>query len=315
MMSYLKLALNPKDIISCERVINVPRRGVGETAWAKLVDWSSTSGISICEALGLVQGDESQLNALYKNLGLSIRAVSGIKSFRDLVRQSNDIMQSNNLAEGLEKIIDLICYREYIQKGEDNVDLERQGKLSRIDQLLMLASEMEAAYDEESNNADRMQIARSFIDRAALSSSDEYENTDSSLVKIMTMHAAKGLEFDIVYIPSCVEGLIPHLSYDRDEFDSWEKMDEETRLFFVSMTRAKTDLRLFFTKEHSLHGPTNRRPNKPSRFLDAILTSGYAAPLVDHEQKGDRQVNGKQHAPNRKLRPNEARHHRRALRR
>jgi ATP-dependent exoDNAse (exonuclease V) beta subunit len=90
----------------------------------------------------------------------------------------------------------------------------------------------------------------------------------------MTMHAAKGLEFDVVFVPGCVEGLVPLFNPDRG--DSVDDLEEETRLFFVSMTRAKEELRLSYTRVHAIQGPTNRRPNIPSRYLADVVKSGHA---------------------------------------
>lgn len=119
----------------------------------------------------------------------------------------------------------------------------------------------------------RLAIARAFLDEAALySGADEGQDVDG--VRLMTMHAAKGLEFEIVFVPGCVEGLVP--LFDPERGDTDKDLEEETRLFFVSMTRAKRELRLVHTKVHAHHGMANRRYNKPSRYLRDVLQSGHA---------------------------------------
>jgi DNA helicase-2/ATP-dependent DNA helicase PcrA len=120
--------------------------------------------------------------------------------------------------------------------------------------------------------------ARAFLDEAALYSGAD-EGADIDGVRLMTMHAAKGLEFEIVFVPGCVEGLVPLFNPDRG--DTQDDLEEETRLFFVSMTRAKVELRLSYTKMNALQGPANRRPNFPSRYLADVVKSGHA--VVEEE--------------------------------
>ena len=117
----------------------------------------------------------------------------------------------------------------------------------------------------------RLELARAFLDEAALYSGAD-EGTDVDGVRLMTMHAAKGLEFEIVFVPGCIEGLVPLYSPGRG--DTEKELEEETRLFFVSMTRAKRELRLVFSEWMRHQGPANTRQNKPSRFLRDIAQAG-----------------------------------------
>jgi DNA helicase-2/ATP-dependent DNA helicase PcrA len=120
--------------------------------------------------------------------------------------------------------------------------------------------------------------ARAFLDEAALYSGAD-EGADVDGIRLMTMHAAKGLEFEVVFVPGCVEGLVPLFNPERG--DTVDDLEEETRLFFVSMTRAKSDLRLSYTRVNALQGPQNRRPNIPSRYLQDVVKSGHA--VVEEE--------------------------------
>ncbi|KAL4517812.1 hypothetical protein Ndes2526A_g02190 [Nannochloris sp. 'desiccata'] len=134
----------------------------------------------------------------------------------------------------------------------------------------------EALVSNDSNESSRDELlatARAFLDEAALYSGAD-EGADVDGVRLMTMHAAKGLEFEIVFIPGCVEGLVPLFNPDRG--GTADDLEEETRLFFVSMTRAKMELRLSHTTMNALQGPANRRPNIPSRYLADVVQSGHA---------------------------------------
>ena len=136
----------------------------------------------------------------------------------------------------------------------------------------------------------RLAIARAFLDEAALySGADEGQDVDG--VRLMTMHAAKGLEFDVVFVPGCVEGLVPLFDPARGDKDG--DLEEETRLFFVSMTRAKRELRLVHTRMHAHQGAANRWENKPSRFLQDILDSGHAEGVSLNKYKNNSRYNFK----------------------
>lgn len=304
-MAYIKVALNPMDQLSFDRVVNKPRRGVGEATLMKIREYGATQGMSTCELLQIGRDDTAHLGSILKEgIGLPSRAITGIEKFSTVVRNIRNVLEEKKLGAAIADILDIIEYKEYISTSGKEESADLQAKLFRINQLVSIASQDLSLYDKwdpeeveplnlSLTNTD---VARRFLDHVALSSSDDQpsnddqSNFDDTLppVRLMTMHAAKGLEFDHVYIPSCVEGLIPHSGVDEnDTMDQWEKMDEETRLFFVSMTRAKTKLKLYYTNEHITHGHSNRRPNKPSRFLESVLLSGHAVKVSYNEEQDE----------------------------
>lgn len=168
-------------------------------------------------------------------------------------------------------------------KQETSSSKSSTGKNKKYKDFIETASVATEASDsndaiESLSRDELLATARAFLDEAALYSGAD-EGADIDGVRLMTMHAAKGLEFEIVFVPGCVEGLVPLFNPDRG--DTEDDLEEETRLFFVSMTRAKVELRLSHTRMNALQGPANRRPNIPSRYLADVVKSGHA--VVEEE--------------------------------
>lgn len=138
--------------------------------------------------------------------------------------------------------------------------------------------------DEIESAAKRLSLAQSFLDESALYSISEEDTPEAAGVRLMTMHAAKGLEFDVVFVPGCNEGLVPLVR--EGALDRTSELEEETRLFFVSLTRAKKDIRLMFSREHSAAQHLGlRKDTRPSRFLRDILQSGFAEQHVVQDNR------------------------------
>ena len=325
-MAYLRLAVTLDDDVALMRVVNVPKRGLGEASLGKLAAEAASRGLpSVCR---LLFSNDQELSGVVSGG----KATVAVESFRAVVLEAREAVATLPLPAALQRILDLVGYREHVRGGgcgsgkgeEEEVVVER---LSRLEQLVEAAADAQKKYgdgddsneeedvfdiilspEEPSSTSDStvysvasetpkskdglyLNRARAFLDEASLHSGGSgttsdggglAEEADVDGVRLMTMHAAKGLEFDIVFVPGCVEGLIPLVYRDASTSSSEadpEDLAEEARLFFVSMTRAKSELRLSHTEVNMLYGGGGGRggmatPNKPSRYLLDILASG-----------------------------------------
>ena len=252
-MAYLKLALHMSDVLSLERVINTPKRGIGPAAMKVLGGAAEAQGTNTAEyVFGAMHEDD---------IPVSKSARKSLNEFLDLVRSIRMKLEQNEpLHDVLGYIVDSTGYREYVL-GVKEEDSKKHVRFSNIEQLIDMSRNISV---ENVADGDSVQMARAFVGDAAVYAEDDAPG--NAPVQIMTMHAAKGLEFNRVYVPFFVEGLIPCVVQQESSMDPWEQMDEETRLMFVSITRAKDSLCVSYNKDVR-HG----RSNKPSRFFSLMF--------------------------------------------
>lgn len=233
-MAYLRCAANPNDEINLKRIINVPKRGIGDTSIAKLDAYSIGNAVSFSIALRRVN-----------DAGVSGAAVRGLTSFVALIDEL-----SARLGEGpgsvLRKAVEASGYMKELE-GENTV--ESAGRLENLAELIGVASEF-THVDE-------------FLEQVALVSDTDQLDSDNH-VTLMTMHAAKGLEFPAVFIVGMEEGIFPHSRALNDMIE----LEEERRLAYVGITRAQEQLMVSHAWSRNLYGSTQYNP--PSRFLDEI---------------------------------------------
>ena len=234
LLAYLKLIYQPFDRASFERIVNVPRRGLGQTSVTRFLTWQGQYGMSIIDALINVKNCEE----------LTPRAK---KSFAELGGYLNDLSKlatDTSPDELLEKIIRLFDYRAYLDDGTPSGEsrLENVAELTGMAKTFLNLSE--------------------FLEEVALVSSAD--QTADKAVTLMTLHAAKGLEFPMVFMVGMEEGIFPG---QRAEYEP-AAMEEERRLCYVGMTRAREELVLTFATSRLLYG--SRQYNLPSRFLADI---------------------------------------------
>lgn len=248
LLGYLRLLSNPDDDISLTRVINVPKRGIGDTTVAKLADAASQRGVSIYRVLETVD-----------DLGLSSRTRNALVEFFDMIANLHRMVDYLSVTELTEQILEKSQYR--IELQNENT-LESRARLENIDEFLSVTMEF------EKNNEDKSLV--SFLTDLALiadidSMNDaESDEQDGDAVVLMTMHSAKGLEFPVVFIVGMEEGVFPH---SRAFLDN-EELEEERRLAYVGITRAEEKLFLSCAQIRTLFGRTTANP--ASRFLDEI---------------------------------------------
>ena len=260
-LAYLKLIINPHDDVSMRRVINVPARGIGKGVMDSLQAIQSDAVVAdtpLLLAAGL--GEVSSARSLWAKLvyavdegTLQARAVASLKAFRDLIVSLADAARHDSVSIAIGKMLDQSGYLQDLRK-EDSEEAN-----DRIENLMELVS---AARDYESHDAEAS--LGGFVDRLSLLSEvDEESGTRNAKVWLMTMHAAKGLEFPLVIIAGMEEGLFPHSRSSEDQ-----EIEEERRLCYVGMTRAQSRLIITGAARRRVFG--EYQSTEPSRFLDEI---------------------------------------------
>jgi len=252
-IAYLKLALNPNDSIALMRVINTPARGVGKTTLDDIERRAKDFGVSHWETINIIV-EQSLLPA---------RAVSALKSFRDIV--NNLAERARDAAEPISEIVKAaVIDTGYERALKDENTEEAEGRLLNLEELVNAAVESEQ----------RGETLRDFLDHAALVSDTDQYKTEAQ-VTLMTMHAAKGLEFPLVFIAGLEEGLFPHSRANESQND----LEEERRLCYVAITRAEKYLYLTHAMRRRVYG--EEAPSEPSRFL-----MEFPLELIEDQSKG-----------------------------
>ncbi|SEN67390.1 DNA helicase PcrA [Paenibacillus sp. OV219] len=247
-LAYLRLISNPDDDICFQRIVNVPKRGIGDTTVAKLADEAGLRGISVFALLEQIDW-----------LDVTGRARTALTEFRDMIDNLTRMVEYLSVTELTEKILELSGYREELNRENT---LESKARLENIDEFLSVTQEF------ENRNEDKSLV--SFLTDLALIADidsmdkDESENEVKDAVVLMTMHSAKGLEFPIVFIIGMEEGIFPHSRALNDN----DELEEERRLAYVGITRAEKRLFLTCARMRTLFGRTSA--NMPSRFLREV---------------------------------------------
>jgi DNA helicase-2/ATP-dependent DNA helicase PcrA len=242
-LAYLKLIANPSDGLSLKRIINIPPRGIGEKTIEKVETFSRERGLSLYE--GLMQELEEE--------GFAPVTHAKIEEFIHLIEEFRKEMRSLPLSQ---LTLAVLAKTGYLHRLKEEGTEEAFSKIENIDELINVMTAFEQGGEEVS--------LETFLDKVSLVTDvDLYENKGNR-ISLMTLHCAKGLEFPMVFIVGIEEGLLPH--YRRGE--EIEDMEEERRLFYVGITRAKERLFLSRAEKRSTFGLG--RANLPSRFLDEL---------------------------------------------
>jgi DNA helicase-2/ATP-dependent DNA helicase PcrA len=239
-LAYLHLINNPRDDVALLRVINRPPRRIGKTTITRLMDHAGRYGLTLLEAAresGLIES-------------LNKRAAVAVAKFVAMFDQLTE-KATAPVKELVDHVLDKSDYRKHLADSDDETDQER---LANIEELLTAAMQ----FDEQNPGIGHLE---DFLEQASLvADTDAWEN-DTDKVTLMTMHAAKGLEFPVVFIIAMEEGLLPH---ERSRNDP-EQLEEERRLLFVGITRAEEELELSLAVQRDFRG--ERRMTVPSMFL------------------------------------------------
>ncbi|HEY2814284.1 MAG TPA: UvrD-helicase domain-containing protein [Acidimicrobiales bacterium] len=254
-LAYVRAVVNPVDEVSVKRVVNVPKRGVGDSTIGRLDAWANAHGVAFIEALRRAE-----------DAGVTGRAVKGIAEFLDLLDAFTETM-ADGPASMLEAIFDRTGYVAELQAEHS---IESEGRLENLAELIGVARE----FDD----------VNAFLEQVSLvADTDELpEGADETSTILMTLHAAKGLEFPSVFLIGMEDGVFPHLR----SLGEPDELEEERRLAYVGITRARERLYLTNAWSRMLYGATQYNP--PSRFLDEIPTH-----LVQHAE-GSRETRSRQ---------------------
>ncbi len=255
-LAYLKLMDNPSDGLSLKRIINVPSRGIGEKTIEKIEAFSREKGLSLYEGLKQVMAEDGQTPAIKAKM-------------REFIQLIEELRKDAGFLTLSQLTLALLAKTEYLQRLKEEGTDEAFSKMENIDELINVMMGLEQGEEKVS--------LESFLDKVSLVSDVDLYEDKGNRVSLMTLHCAKGLEFPVVFIVGIEEGLLPH--YRRGE--EIEDMEEERRLFYVGMTRAKQRLFLSRAEERSTFGVG--RANLASRFLDELPME-----LMQHEEKRGR---------------------------
>ena len=257
-IAYLKAVVNPADEVSIKRVINEPKRGVGDTSIAKLDAWANSTGQTFSAALR--RADET---------GVGGAALRGIGAFVELV----DALEGY-VADGPAVVLGEAIERSgLIAQFEAENTVEAHGRIENLSELI--------------GSAEKFETVDEFLEQVSLVSDTDQISGDDSKVVLMTLHSAKGLEYPIVFLVGMEEGIFPHVRALTEP----DEMEEERRLAYVGITRAEEKLHLSHAWSRNLFGSTQYNP--PSRFVeeipgDLLLSSGSPKTYGRPSDRGDR---------------------------
>ena len=240
-IAYLRLIHNTQDNVSLLRIINVPVRGIGHRTLSQLQSWAKAHNSSFFDAIEQVSSEKILPQRISQ-------ALAGFNAaMAELTAQSHEL----SLSALVDKVLERTRYKEHILNKEDGDD-----RWENIVELRSVASEYDDLNPEEALAA--------FLEKVSLVSDIDELDEKVDAVTLITLHQAKGLEFPVVFIVGLEEGILPH----RKSFDDPEEMEEERRLCYVGITRAKERLYLLRSYRRSLFGGSTANP--PSRFLQDI---------------------------------------------
>lgn len=243
-LAYLTLIANPKDNLSFTRVVNEPKRGIGASTVEKLASAAEEMGWSLYEAA---------LNA--GSINLSARAAKKVESFALMIQDFRKMAEFLPVTELTEEVLDK---SDYLPTLKNERTLEAETRIENIQELLSVTQQYDESKQEDKSLIDFL------TDLSLISDLDQIEEEPTSELTLMTLHAAKGLEFPIVFLIGMEEGLFPLSRAELDE----DEMEEERRLAYVGITRAEDKLFVTNASTRTLYG--KMQSNRPSRFLDEI---------------------------------------------
>ena len=278
MIAYLRLITNPDDDISFERVVNEPKRGIGKTTIEKLRAYANEQDISFFSAVQEVDF-----------IGLSKKAATALDGFGQLIKSLSQQQEFLTATDMVEAVLERTGYREML---ENERTIEARSRLENLEEFQTVTKDFEAMNDDKT-------LIAFLTDLALVADIDKVDEADpdhTQKITLMTLHAAKGLEFPVVFLIGLEENVFPH---SRSLFDDAE-MEEERRLAYVGITRAEQELYLTHARMRTLYGRTNMNPI--SRFIDEIpseLIEDLQAESVEMFRSLPRQQAAAQPAPTR----------------
>jgi DNA helicase-2/ATP-dependent DNA helicase PcrA len=282
-LAYMRLVINPHDDVSLRRVINVPARGIGKGVMEALENVAPQAGADLpLLDVGLQPAVSS--NSLWARLARGLvenlfqpRAAASLAAFRDLIAALTEMARRESVSIAIGKMLD---QSGYLQDLRDERSEEADGRIENLAELVSAAREYEAREAEPTLGG--------FVDQLSLLSDvDEEEGARDARVWLMTLHSAKGLEFPVVVMAGLEEGLFPHSRSSED----LEELEEERRLCYVGMTRARARLVLTGAARRRVFG--EYQSSSPSRFIEEVPAELVERVADSHASAGSRQYQGR----------------------
>ncbi len=243
LLAYLRLITNPHDDISFQRVVNVPKRGIGKTSMEKLQMHAEMNDLSLWDAV-----KEADFT------GMSKKASNQLNKFREMIEQFQQQQEFLDVTDVVDQVLTRSGYEDELKKDRS---IESQSRLENLEEFKTVTKQFEESSEDTT-------LLAFLTDLALISDLDESDAETKDKLTLMTLHAAKGLEFPVVFLIGMEENIFPH---SRSAFDL-EEMEEERRLAYVGITRAEQDLFLTHATSRTIFGRTQY--NEKSRFLDEI---------------------------------------------
>jgi len=293
LLAYLRIVQNPDDYVNFVRIVNNPARGIGPLSQDRILARAARDGTGPYEALGAMANDESVATGLRKKLREFKTLWDGWRAFKD---------EGAELADLAARILEESGYQAAL-KAQDTIEAE--GRLENLGELMEAMREFESEEEDEEDGEDEGEEEEqepslaAFLDYVTLHTSEE-EVKEGDYLTLMTAHMAKGLEFQVVFVVGLEEGLFPH--WRKDLLESPEEIEEDRRLCYVAMTRARERLYLSSAVTRRLFG--SFRMNPPSRFLRSIPAELVEVLNVErYDRSRDLEVHDEDDAPSVKRRP------------
>ena len=247
-VAYLSLLANPSDQVSFARIVNSPRRGIGNTSQGRLAAHANTTGLSIWEVAERVE----------EVPGLGAAAIKAVGRFQETMEGLRARADEMPVAELLEAILRETGYLDALSAERT---IEAEGRAENLEELVGMAAEFDANHELEGEG--EVSPLEEFLQQISLYTQQDDLREEESLITLMTLHNAKGLEYDTVFLVGCEDGAFPHM---RSLEEGGE--EEERRLCYVGITRARRRLYMTWARERRLFGRAER--NLPSRFTDEL---------------------------------------------
>jgi DNA helicase-2/ATP-dependent DNA helicase PcrA len=264
-IAYLQLLVNPADEVSFSRVINSPRRGIGDTSQGRIRNHANTTGRTIWEVALEPQAVP----------GLAAAAMKSISRFTELIEELRAEFESGPVADLLKALLERSGYLDALRAERT---IEAEGRIENLEELVGVAAEFDA--NREVEGPSEIPPLEEFLQAISLYTDQDDLRRDESKVTLMTLHNAKGLEYDAVFIIGCEEGVFPHSRSLEEGIE-----EEERRLCYVGITRARK--RLWMTHARSRRMFAGRETGFPSRFLSELPDE-----LVEREGTEEQAITG-----------------------
>jgi DNA helicase II / ATP-dependent DNA helicase PcrA len=248
-IAYLSLLVNPADLVSFTRVVNSPRRGIGNTTQGRVASHVNTTGLPVWEVIERAEEVPGLSGAAIKSLGRFYETMAGLRERAD---------RGGPVATLLEAVLHETGYLEALAAERT---VEPEGRAENLETLIGGAAEFDIEREREGES--EISPLEEYLQQISLYSEQDGLASDSELVTLMTLHNAKGLEYDTVFIVGCEEGAFPHMRALEEGGE-----EEERRLCYVGITRARRRLYMTWARERRLFGRAEH--NLPSRFVDEL---------------------------------------------